>query len=370
MTKGMLNWRGQCLYQWQDRKRFRLHASCFMLHAENVRRAGYEKGSILIVVLWSLFFLSMLAVAVNAYIHPQLSLAGKLKNRVKTHYLARAGVKRAILEIERDTTDSYDALNDPWSNNEDGFKEMELGDGRFTISYQTTDDRQQTTERYGLVDEERKININKVSYTVLKNFFEIAGKVASQQASDIAASIIDWRDKNDEPQENGAESGYYLTLDPPYPCKNGDFEVLEELLLVKGMSWKVFDKVKDKITIYGTGAVNINTADKVVLQSLGMSKVLVEKVIHFRKGADGREATEDDNIFKNVNTIVSTLINSEGLSKSEIAQINELIHNGLICVYSSNFKGRSIGKVKGSQKSTEIIFVVDRNKVLKYWRED
>ena len=55
-------------------------------------------------------------------------------------------------------------------------------------------------------------------------------------------------------------------------------EVLDELLLVKGVTRDIFDKVKDRVTVYGTGQVNINTAGMRVLQSLGMSEELAEKI--------------------------------------------------------------------------------------------
>ncbi len=332
MTARQLKWTGRYLYRLQG-----------------------EKGSILIVALWSLLFLAALAVVVNAYTRSQLDVSAKLKHRVKMHYLAKAGVKRAILEIENDTADSYDALKDAWSNNEDAFKEIRLGDGMFTIV---------------LVDEERKVNINKASYPVLKNFFEIVGETTSQEASDIAASIIDWRDEDGEPRENGAESGYYLTLDPAYTCKDGDFEVLEELLLVKGMTQEIFNKVSNRITVYGAGAVNINTTDELVLRSLGIGESLAEKIIHFRNGNDGEEATSDDNIFEAVGTIREALDKREGLSQEEIKELNAVSAAGFLSVRSDNFRGQSVGQIKGADKSTQITFVFDRNKVVKYWRED
>ena len=52
---------------------------------------------------------------------------------------------------------------------------------------------------------------------------------------EIAAAIIDWIDQDDN-TESGAETDYYATLDPPYAAKNGPFDTIEELLLVKGVT--------------------------------------------------------------------------------------------------------------------------------------
>jgi DNA uptake protein ComE-like DNA-binding protein len=53
---------------------------------------------------------------------------------------------------------------------------------------------------------------------------------------DIANSILDWMDPDDEARPNGAETDYYSALTPPYHAKNGPLNSLEELLLVKGVT--------------------------------------------------------------------------------------------------------------------------------------
>lgn len=312
-----------------------------------------KKGSILIVALWSLFFLSALALALNAYINPQISLASKLKERAKCYYLAKAGVKKAVQTVAVDETLGFDALKD--LRNDKEFKEKELGEGVFNID---------------LMDEERKININKASFDVLKRFFEIAGGVTAEDASGIADSVIDWRDADNDAREFGGEDSYYQTLSPPYPCKNKDFEVIEELLLVKGVNREIFDKVRDRTTVYGQGAVNINTAEKIVLESLGMSDALAEKITHFRNGEDGAQGTGDDNVFDNVSSIVDSLRKVEDLSQEEINQLSSIIGSGLISVASDNFTGKSTGKLKNRGTLSSITFVFGRDKKIKFWREE
>jgi type II secretory pathway component PulK len=53
---------------------------------------------------------------------------------------------------------------------------------------------------------------------------------------DIADSILDWLDTDDQPREYGAETEYYSTLQPPYQPKNGPLSTVEELLLVRGVT--------------------------------------------------------------------------------------------------------------------------------------
>ncbi len=53
---------------------------------------------------------------------------------------------------------------------------------------------------------------------------------------DIADAILDWIDEDDEPREYGAEIDYYSSMFPPYAPRNGPFETVEELLLVRGVT--------------------------------------------------------------------------------------------------------------------------------------
>jgi type II secretory pathway component PulK len=79
---------------------------------------------------------------------------------------------------------------------------------------------------FGLRDEASRINLNTASTDMLLKL--------PRSTSELAASIVDWRDRDDDVTTGGAESGYYLLLADPYYCKNGPFETVEELLLVKG----------------------------------------------------------------------------------------------------------------------------------------
>lgn len=100
-----------------------------------------------------------------------------------------------------------------------------VGDGMFWIVRPSVTDERQYD--YGVVDEASKLNINSASYDTLMKL--------PNMTSELAASIVDWRDADDTVTNgDGAENEYYLVLDDPYYCKNANFETLEELLLVKG----------------------------------------------------------------------------------------------------------------------------------------
>ncbi|MCQ9207357.1 MAG: general secretion pathway protein GspK [Omnitrophica bacterium] len=291
--------------------------------------------------------------AISSYVRPRLDLGSRLLRRARTHYLAESGAKRAMLELEKDDTDSYDALSDSWATGR--ALTGELRGGTFTVKF---------------VDEESKININTVKRDVLKDLFEIIGEADSMRSEELADALMDWRDEDDDTRDDGAEDGYYSLLRPGYPCKNGPFEILEELLLVKGMDAELLEKIRDKVTIYSEGTVNINTADGLVLRCLGLDEELVGKILSYRKGTMRGGTTEGSWTFDDVGGITTYLNEAEGLSNEEIAQVAKVFATGIFSVTSDNFMGESLGKVEGRPDASRVIFVFDRkNKKMKYWKE-
>lgn len=53
---------------------------------------------------------------------------------------------------------------------------------------------------------------------------------------DVADSILDWIDEDDEPREYGCEVEYYSQLPTPYAPTNGPIQSVEQLLLVRGVT--------------------------------------------------------------------------------------------------------------------------------------
>jgi general secretion pathway protein K len=327
-----------------------------------------NRGSVLVIVLWSLFFLAMLAVAVHAYVMPYAEVSGKLVGRTQMHYFANAGVERAIFEIENDDTELYDSLYDSWSNNDAAFNNVAINGGAYTVVKEAVPSG--TKLQYGLTDEEGRININKATQPVLKNLFEKIAAVEAEEAEAIADSIIDWRDKDDGLHANGKENDYYQSLDQPYDCKNSDFETVTELLWVGGVTPQMFDKIKDCITVYGEGSVNVNTAGVPVLVSLGMEEALAERIVNFRAGASpAKEGETPSNVFTDDASVATVLATAGQLSGDEIAQLQRV--TPFLGVRSNNFRGRVIGSYMPGGRTETISFVYDRQeKTVKYWREE
>jgi general secretion pathway protein K len=330
-----------------------------------------NRGSILILTLWSLFFLSELAIATYTYISPRLETAGVFRDRSKLRYLVKGGFAQAMLKITEDETPLYDALNESWANDQKLFDGHKLGEGTFTISYSVLDETLDIEEeRFGIVDEERKINVNTMPQDVLARLFESLGNVGSGDANDLAAAIVDWRDADGDPQTNGAESEYYEALSPlGYPCKNAEFQVLDELLLVKGMTSEIFQRIQKHVTVFGDGRVNVNTADQWALESLGLSHALVEKIIDYRRGDDGQTGTQNDGVFESIRGMINLLGAPDMLPPEEQLELDEVINNDYLTAQSDHFLGTVTAGLTGRTLSMRASFIFDRDQVLHYWRE-
>jgi type II secretory pathway component PulK len=133
---------------------------------------------------------------------------------------------------------------------------------------------------YRLTDESTRINLNRASRDVLDRLL---------QEADVEKSD---RDVIDEHRLNGAESDYYLALPVPYQSKNADFDSVDELLQVRGVTRALlygrgeFPGLAEYLTIVGTGGINVNTASPLVLRVLGFAPAEVDLLVSRRPYLD------------------------------------------------------------------------------------
>jgi DNA uptake protein ComE-like DNA-binding protein len=93
--------------------------------------------------------------------------------------------------------------------------------------------------RFGLTPESAKLHLNAAEEWQIERLLPpLLVGLQIDNPQDIINAILDWRDEDSEVRDGGAESDYYNALDPgpPYNAKNGPFDSVEELLLVKGVT--------------------------------------------------------------------------------------------------------------------------------------
>jgi general secretion pathway protein K len=162
-------------------------------------------------------------------------------------------------------------------------------------------------------NESGKVNINRANQAFLKI---LLGRFDLKDSDKdvIVDSILDWRDKDNLHRLNGAEDDYYRSLPTPYDCKDDDFDSVEELLMVRGITPEIFyGGLKDMVTIYKFEVsedseailrrhrglrkrpqqLSINAIPSQLLRALpSMTDELVQEIMEYRKEKDFRRSTD------------------------------------------------------------------------------
>ena len=288
-------------------------------------RAPDRSGIALIIVMLVIMVLAVLAGGFAYSVKVETTLARNASHDADYEWLGRSGVELARFVVAQSMqipNEPYDSLNQKWAGGPMGTNEalaaisltdVRLGAGTFNVK---------------ITDCERKFNINSADPLILAQALKLCG-VDVGEAGQIADSILDWIDPDDQPRLSGAESDYYLSLTPPYQAKNGPLDDLTELMLIRGVSPDMFygtdlskidvprsvtgralvvnkytgpiytNALRDMFTTTSVRAINLNTASALVLQMIpGVDANIAQAIIARRAGLDGVDGTEDDVPFR------------------------------------------------------------------------
>ena len=348
-------------------------------------RPKNSSGIILIVVLWILVILSLLAIGFSRKVNVNLALTKYAIGKMRSRYIAMAGLMYAIDQIKQDSEDAKTNILDTKyqcgfslqenQTVENLFKKKGVGGGSFTIGYSLLDQDRKT--HYGLEDEESKVNLNGLNtgnYKILQYLLDELGFENSSVT--IASSVVDWLDADKEVFNIvGAEDEEYQSRGIPYQSKNKPFDNLEELLLVKGMTPEIFKRIRDYITVFprqDNMAINLDTASEVVLKALARSITgqtntaiedtdrLVERLVTYRRGEDGLWGTSDDRVIDGntmgLNAVENTIFQAMSYSRTRTSRFLRIHVKGID---------------EASLASTDIETVVDRGDLsFMYWHRD
>lgn len=209
-------------------------------------------GFALITVLWVTAFLSAIAGAVSYQSKNSLAMANNVVAEFKTRHAAEGALfltasklyKRELLQGLKLKSSNFNYAID---------------DGQVVV---------------GVADESGKVDLNLAPVELLSALINTVGLDEPSSIS-LANAIADWRDNDQLSRPNGAEDKDYLRQGYDYQAKDDEFDSIEELGLVLGMSDEIYNKVKPYITVYSQDiGVNISLASLTVKNAvlLAMSR--------------------------------------------------------------------------------------------------
>jgi len=325
-----------------------------------------KKGFILVILLVIIAVLSVFVMEYHYSTKIEAKITERYQDRVKARYAAKAGFNTAAALLKHEMDINFTA--EDWARDAEPLKlddasfvfEIKAEDGKININHLTR-------EEYSPEVRRRKAEL----LLELCDLFDLE--------YGIVPAIIDWVDEDDEvtvldyveKDNTGAEDNYYQKLETPYHAKNGFFDVITEVLLVKGATPEIFfgapdgeneeknQGLADFLTVYGDDKININTAPAEVLQCL-IPEFIDEDTAH------GIIAARELEPFSSVSEL------------KEILGINEAIFkriSPLICVESEKrfFSIKSEGECRDSRETVNAVVEMDIEtggiKRIAYWNQ-
>lgn len=277
-----------------------------------------RSGFILVVVLGAVLVLSALLFGFHRTVQAKLGTVHSFYRAEQAGNYARAGLNVAVAAIRT----SQDLCRDSrFSKLVTGETQVPVGNGACTVT---------------IVEENGFLNVNclklqtgQLDRTRIDQFLHLIDLLNHQKPDaprieyGIVPAIIDWTDRDDDlthlpfvQHDNiGAEDEHYGNLVPPRRCRNAPVDVIDELLPVKGMTPDALSRLRDFLTTFGDGKININAAPKLVLESLSeqMNPALVQSILNRRRLkplaniAELREMPGmTDNLFQTIKDTITT----------------------------------------------------------------
>lgn len=237
-----------------------------------------EEGVALILALLFVVLMTVMVIEFSYEAQVEASFAANQSGDLEAYLAAKSAVAQGIALLQGDLFESetdglfFDSYDDIWAQ-PDSFKPMNEALMRTTIS-----------------DEYGKINLNALlivdgeipverpeMVAILTNFFGIYDPEMEEEPQVVVASIINWLDYGDDDDDHngdGAENDFYQAAEIPYACKNSPMDSIEELLLIRGITPKLYYGDPEKgqlplyeyLTVHGdwAGRINVNTVQRFI----------------------------------------------------------------------------------------------------------
>lgn len=242
------------------------------------------------------------------------------RKRFTLEQTAVSGIHAGMALLIKDKADSdIDSIQEDWARKEkidELLRELPMEHG---LPQVTITDELGKIQVNALVQYPDGRQFNEAQRNMWEHFLNLAisplERTEDTEPAAIINSIKDWLDTGDDDATtglSGAESDYYLDLEPSYPAKNGPMTHLGEFTMIKGISQEFFDGaggvpgIGKYMTVFGMtptqenratfkGVININTADQTVIAAIlpVEDEYLAQAIFEYREEMSDNKFTHD-----------------------------------------------------------------------------
>ncbi len=248
-----------------------------------------QKGSVLIIVLWTSALLTVLVTAMAGAVRLSAITVSNNYDTSITRLAIESSIRHAEMEL------LLERMPRPIGEQLEETEEGEIRTPAFRFNGQALDLNYPKPSNViiRIYDHAGKININRIPRRNMQLLIEkrLGGEEADPgRVQDLLAAWTDWTDLNDLEGLNGAESNYYQSLEQAYmPRNNPELDTVEEILHIRGFA-ELLEGVnlQAAFTIYGNArTVNLNLATREAMELLpGLNTELIENIIAYRQIED------------------------------------------------------------------------------------
>jgi type II secretory pathway component PulK len=213
-----------------------------------------DGGFVLVSVLWLLALLTLVVLVLLSAVRLDVRAAGQMTGHAEAEALADGLMRLVALRLgDRARRPLADA-----GLAQDGTPmRCEHRDAAVAIA---------ATDVAGLID------LNAASPNLLEWLLRGLG-VAPEKATTLAAAIVDFRDEDDVPSVNGAESAAYRAAGLGHGPKNAPFETVTELDQVLGMDLALLNRLRAVATVHSRQpGIDASVAPREVLSVAAASR--------------------------------------------------------------------------------------------------
>jgi type II secretory pathway component PulK len=212
-------------------------------------RRPFRRGTIFVTTMWIIIVITGLALVFSRSMRVEAIASGNRLSYEQAAAIERGAEQYVLATIDGSQGNAVTVTSAPGQS-------IQLGTGYFWLIRPDSIDPQ--VYDYGIVDESSKLNLNTADDKELA--------ILPGITQELADSIVDWRDPDNTITGQGGENDYYTTLPEPYQCKNGPFETVEELRLLKNTSGQDIEQI-----LFGYDLNHNGVVDQQELQGGGLA---------------------------------------------------------------------------------------------------